>query len=306
MKRIFIPLNCSVFIPPFISLQRKIKRSSFCCDFCLKNPCDNLMTPVLLSQLDAIGKQTYSSHYKKDLHEHIAHKCIPFGLGLQADAIKRFLKGKKRLFPNPRALLNLCEKNTHIYFESDSTSPGATIGLVQSISDYTSGIYKRKRAEGEELTTNPMGIQFCRSLFLNHLLAPFTVVGPAYGCCSMRARAQGTQDALTCTNTKALSFNLHVLVLCKHRSDQTHWAMSLTLIRLFVLQFPPCSYPCFVHCHSNGIMGCFHHEGTSAEAARGNAKKTCCFPSLITRSVIITCYDERHSLGLSWELIIIL
>lgn len=189
MKRIFIPLNCSVFIPPFISLQRKIKRSSFCCDFCLKNPCDNLMTPVLLSQLDAIGKQTYSSHYKKDLHEHIAHKCIPFGLGLPADAIKRFLKGKKRLFPNPRALLNLCEKNTHIYFESDSTSPGATIGLVQGISDYTSGIYKRKRAEGEELTTNPMGIQFCRSLFLNHLLAPFTVVGPAYGCCSMRAHA---------------------------------------------------------------------------------------------------------------------
>ncbi len=38
----------------------------------------------------------------------------------------------------------------------------------------------------------------------------------------------------------------------------------------------------------------------------GNAKEACCFAPLITHSVIITCHNERCSLQLSWELIIIL
>lgn len=54
-----------------------------------------------------------------------------------------------------------------------------------------------------------------------------------------------------CTHTV---FSLHASVLCKHRSDSPLWAVSVALIRLFVLQFPPCSYPCFVHCHSSRIM----------------------------------------------------
>lgn len=88
---------------------------------------------------------------------------------------------------------------------------------------------------------------------LNHLLASLAVVIATSTCFSMN------------THTHSV-FNLHASVLCKHRSDYPLWAVSLALIRLFVLQFPPCSYPCFVHCHSSRIMRCFHHAGTSTEA----------------------------------------
>ena len=101
--------------------------------------------------------------------------------------------------------------------------------------------------------------------------SPESPVGPAHCCCPnlnlllnavhahTHTHTHTHTRTHTHTHTKALSFNLHASVLCKHRSDHTHWAVSLALIRLFVLQFPPRSYPCFVHCHSSGIMGCFHH-----------------------------------------------
>ena len=214
----------------------------------------------------------------------------------QPIAIRRFLGGRKDYHPKPCDLLNSCEKKSSLLWVSLSIIHNRVDKVIRIA---PMGSVRGNRQGRKKFATNPMGICFYRSVF------PWITCCP----CSLFVHqpqlvAQYTHThARTHTHTKALSFNLHASFLYKQRSDHTHWAVSLALIRLFVLQFPPWSYPCFVHCHSTGIMGCFHHAGTSTEAVREMQRRPAV---LLLSSNIDLSSHELHSLELSLGLIVIL
>lgn len=187
--------------------------------------------------------------HKNDLRKHTIHNCIPFCVGLPANAIRCFLRGREDYHPKPWALLSSCEKRDvrQIPLVNNPQQISAKVSLITLVGSLR-GNRQRGQNVGHKSHGNPL---LWKSLSLNHLLELLVVVPPTEIQHSHTHQHKG--------------FNLHASVLCKHRSDHIHWAVSLALIRLFVLQFPPCSYPCFVHCHSSRIMGRFHHAGTSTE-----------------------------------------
>lgn len=210
---------------------------------------------VLLGKFYAMRQQTYTSHKNKKTFI-TAYHSVWASQPMQLDA---FWKEEKIIIQKLAPCSTHVKKAMFIVSQIlPVNNPQQILVKVILITPLGSVRGNRRRGGGGKVGHKSHGNpSLQKSLLPNHLLASFTVVTPT----SPRCLTQRTH-----LHTKALSFNLHASVLCKHRSDHTHWAVSLALIRLFVLQFPPRSYPCFVHCHSSGIMGCFHHAGTSTEA----------------------------------------